>query len=56
VDPVAGGGLSLFELWSALSGKGDFRVELLLAVICAALAMPGPGAWSIDAACSEEGG
>lgn len=47
--PLAGGALSVFELWSAFSGKGNFWVEILLAAVCAALAMLGPGAWSIDA-------
>jgi len=47
--PIAGGALAIFELWAAFSGKGDFWAEILLAVISAALAMLGPGAWSIDA-------
>lgn len=47
--PVAGGVLSVFELWSAFSEKGNFWAEILLAAVCAALAMLGPGAWSIDA-------
>jgi putative oxidoreductase len=47
--PIAGVALSIFELWAAFSGKGNFWAEILLAVISAALAMLGPGAWSIDA-------
>ena len=47
--PIAGGALAIFELWAAVSGKGNFWAEVLLAVISAALAMLGPGAWSIDA-------
>ena len=47
--PIAGGALAIFEVWAAFSGKGNFWAEILLAVISAALAMLGPGAWSIDA-------
>ena len=47
--PIAGVALSIFELWVAFSGKGNLWAEILLAVISAALAMLGPGAWSIDA-------
>ncbi len=47
--PVAGGALSLFSLWSAFSGAGDPWGQILLAAIGVALAMLGPGAWSIDA-------
>ena len=46
---IAGGALSVVALWSAFSGQGDFWAEILLATIAAALAMLGPGAWSIDA-------
>ena len=47
--PIAGAALAIFEVWAAFSGKGNFWAEILLAVISAALAMLGPGAWSIDA-------
>ena len=47
--PIAGGALVIFELWAAFSGNGNFWAEILLAAISAALAMLGPGAWSIDA-------
>ena len=47
--PIAGGALSLFALWCAFSGTVDSWGRLLLAAISAALAMLGPGAWSIDA-------
>ena len=47
--PIVASALSLVELWCAFSGKGDFWAEILLAAIAAALAMLGPGAWSIDA-------
>jgi len=47
--PVAGGALSIVALWSVLSGTGDPWAQILLASVGAALAMLGPGAWSIDA-------
>ena len=37
------------ELWSVFSESGDTRIYVLLAALCAALALLGPGAWSIDA-------
>jgi uncharacterized membrane protein YphA (DoxX/SURF4 family) len=37
------------ELGSAFSESGDTRIYMLLAALCAALALLGPGAWSIDA-------
>jgi len=47
--PVAGGALSIVALWSVFSGTGDPWSQILLASVGAALAMLGPGAWSIDA-------
>ena len=47
--PMAGTVLSVFALWSAFSGNGDPWAQILLATMAAALAMLGPGAWSIDA-------
>ena len=47
--PISGGVLAVCMLWSAFSGRGDFWAETLLATVAAALAMLGPGAWSIDA-------
>jgi uncharacterized membrane protein YphA (DoxX/SURF4 family) len=47
--PVAGGALSIVALWSVFSGTGDPWAQILLASVGAALAMLGPGAWSIDA-------
>jgi len=37
------------ELWIAFSEPGDTRIYILLAALCAALALLGPGAWSVDA-------
>jgi len=47
--PVAGGAFSMVALWSAFSRAGDPWGQILLAGVGAALAMLGPGAWSIDA-------
>jgi putative oxidoreductase len=47
--PIAGSALSLIALWSAFSENGDFWAQILLATMAAALAMLGPGAWSVDA-------
>jgi len=47
--PVAGGALSIVALWSVFTGTGDPWAQILLASVGAALAMLGPGAWSIDA-------
>lgn len=40
---------TLIELWSVFSQPGDARLHILLAALCAALALLGPGAWSVDA-------
>jgi putative oxidoreductase len=47
--PIAGSALSVVALWSAFSENGDFWTQLLSATVAVALAMLGPGAWSIDA-------
>jgi hypothetical protein len=47
--PIAGGVISIFALWSTFSPTGDCWALILLAAVGAALAMLGPGAWSIDA-------
>jgi putative oxidoreductase len=47
--PIVGGTLSILAFWSAFSGGRDPWGEILLAAIGAALAMLGPGAWSVDA-------
>ena len=47
--PLAGGSLSIAMLWSVFSGTGDLWSQILLASVGAALAMLGPGAWSMDA-------
>lgn len=47
--PIAGVILAALKIWSAFSASGDPWSQILLAGIGIALAMLGPGAWSIDA-------
>jgi hypothetical protein len=36
------------ELWLALTSLGDFWLSIMATTIAGALAMLGPGAWSLD--------
>ena len=47
--PIAGTSIALIEIWKMLTAAGDKSVWLLLATAAIALAMLGPGLWSIDA-------
>lgn len=47
--PVAGTFVALIETWQLLTPDGDRWVALLLGTIGGALAMLGPGLWSVDA-------
>jgi uncharacterized membrane protein YphA (DoxX/SURF4 family) len=47
--PIAGALLAVSDISLALSGTADLRSSILLATIGAAIAVLGPGAWSIDA-------
>jgi putative oxidoreductase len=47
--PIAGALLAVSDIWLALSGTTHLRSSILLATIGAAIAVLGPGAWSIDA-------
>jgi len=48
--PVAGSVMALRELWNLSSGgPADPWATILLATLGAALALVGPGAWSLDA-------
>ena len=47
--PVAGSLVALLEGWKLLRLPGDKSLTLLLGTVAAALAMLGPGLWSVDA-------
>jgi hypothetical protein len=47
--PIVGTSIALIEIWKILTIPGDKWVWLLLGTAAAALAMLGPGLWSIDA-------
>ena len=47
--PIAAGVLAVLAIWTAVSRNDDPWVLILLASVGIALAMLGPGAWSIDA-------
>jgi uncharacterized membrane protein YphA (DoxX/SURF4 family) len=47
--PVAGAIVAIAEVWVVLSHGHDPWVSVMLAGLGAALALLGPGAWSIDA-------
>jgi len=47
--PIAGALVVIVELWTALSRADNLRTCMVLAVVGAALAMLGPGIWSLDA-------
>jgi len=47
--PIAGTSIALIEIWKMLTVAGDRWVWLLLGTVGAAVAMLGPGLFSIDA-------
>jgi putative oxidoreductase len=47
--PIAGALAAVVGLWCALSQPGDRLTHILLVTLCAAVALVGPGAWSLDA-------
>ena len=47
--PISGSLVGVLALWSAISRPGDKSACIFLATIGAALALLGPGAWSVDA-------
>jgi uncharacterized membrane protein YphA (DoxX/SURF4 family) len=47
--PIAGVLVAIIELWTALSRANDVWAGILLGTLGAALALLGPGAWSVDA-------
>ena len=47
--PIVGVLVAVLESWQMITAPGDRWIALLLATIGGALAMLGPGLWSIDA-------
>ena len=47
--PIAGALVALLQIWQMMTTTGDRWVPLLLGTIGGALAMLGPGLWSVDA-------
>ena len=47
--PIAGAAVAAMELWAISFQEGDPWVNFLVASLGAALALVGPGAWSVDA-------
>lgn len=47
--PIVGTSIAMIEIWEMLTLPGDKWVLLLLGTAGAALAMLGPGLWSVDA-------
>jgi uncharacterized membrane protein YphA (DoxX/SURF4 family) len=47
--PIAGTIIALVELWKIFAVPGDSWAYVFAATLAAALAMIGPGAWSLDA-------
>jgi hypothetical protein len=47
--PIAGLLVVALEVWLLLAGPHDPWPHILLATLCGALALLGPGAWSADA-------
>lgn len=47
--PITGALIAVIDIWLAVSGTAHLRSSILLAAMGAAIAVLGPGAWSIDA-------
>jgi len=47
--PIAGASVGLTEVWKMLTVPGNRPLWLMLGTVGAALAMLGPGLWSVDA-------
>jgi uncharacterized membrane protein YphA (DoxX/SURF4 family) len=47
--PIAGVLAAMIELWRTFSEHGDTLTHILLVTLAIALALVGPGAWSVDA-------
>lgn len=47
--PVAATVMVLLEVWRVISRRGDLSSDILLSTLALAIALLGPGGWSIDA-------
>ena len=47
--PVVATVMALLELWRIISRQGDPASEILVCTLALAIALLGPGAWSVDA-------
>jgi putative oxidoreductase len=47
--PISGALVAVFEVWNIFSQPGDPWAKILLGTLGVALALLGPGAWSVDA-------
>ena len=47
--PIVGTLAAVIYCWDIFSAAGDLWTKILLGTLCAALALLGPGAWSVDA-------
>ena len=47
--PISGALVAVFEVWNTFSQPGDPWTKILLGTLGVALALLGPGAWSVDA-------
>ena len=47
--PAAAAYMVILELWRMVSRRGDLKVEVLLCTLALAIALLGPGGWSVDA-------
>jgi uncharacterized membrane protein YphA (DoxX/SURF4 family) len=47
--PVAGGLVAILSIWNFFAQPGDPWMSILVGTLGAALALIGPGAWSVDA-------
>jgi putative oxidoreductase len=47
--PIAGSLVAILGLWNIISQSGDPSANILLGTMGLALALLGPGAWSVDA-------
>jgi hypothetical protein len=47
--PIAGAAVAALELWNMFAQRGNLWASVLLATLGTALALLGPGVWSVDA-------